>query len=117
MVIRRASRTPAHDGSAFHHVGMAGRPMVGLHAAHRPAVDQRDLRNSELLDQQAALNRDRVVIADGRKRNIAGIRRRGRQAVTEQIRDDDEEAVGIEALPPVARAIHVSVCCALKDVG
>ena len=96
VIVRRASRAAADDGGPLHHVGITGRPVIGLHAAHRPAVNQRDLLDSKLLDQQTALHRDRVVIADVRERRFSGIGRRRRQAIAEQIRDDDEIAIGVQ---------------------
>ena len=48
------------------------------------------------MEQKTTLDRHRVVIADIGKRRDVGIGRRGRQTIAEQVRDDDEIAIGIQ---------------------
>ena len=68
VIIGRAAGTAADDGRALDHIGMQRRPVIGLHAAHRPAIDQGKLRDAEPLGEQPVLDRDGIVIGHDRER-------------------------------------------------
>ena len=82
------------------HVRVADRPLVGLPGAHRPAGDELQRLDPELLGDQPVLQLDLVVERDVRetcpvvrRRRVA---RRAREPVAEHVRDDDEVLGGVE---------------------
>ncbi len=85
-----------------HHVRVHRRPVVGLERAHRPAGDEHELVDAEMLRDEAMLGADVVVGGDvGEARPVprrGGVARRGREPVAEHVRDDDEVLVRVEGL-------------------
>ena len=106
-------------------IGIARGPLQNLHAAHRAAGDAKERLDAEVIDEQR-LRPHHVGDGDDRKvesERIAGVgvdRRRasGAHAPAEDIRADDEEAVGVERkagtdhrFPPAGPARHRMEVC------
>ena len=74
--------------------------MIGLLAAHRPAIDEGDTLDAELLGQQTVL--DSYVVSHRHTREASAIVRwtdiawRGGQAIAEHVWDDDEVPLQVE---------------------
>ncbi len=93
-VVARAFRRSLKRQNTFDHVGIKRAPVIGLQCAHRPAGHQLDLLDPEFLRHQPMLLANIVVGGHirelrpvPRRRRVA---RRGRQAVAEHVRNDDE---------------------------
>jgi len=92
--------------------------VIRLLAAHRPAIDQGDALDPELLPQQTVLHPH--IVGDCHAREAAAIvrradiARRGRQAVPEHVRDDDEIPLRVER---AARAYQPLSVVVLGAVG
>ncbi len=102
-VLRRVSRCGGDRDGGENSFGTAHRPLQDLHAAHRAADHAKQLINAEAIDE-LLLRADNVGNGDGRETESIGlaglriVRRRSGRAHTsaDDIRADDEEAVGIE---------------------
>ena len=83
-----------------HHVRELRRPLEGLAGAHRPAGDEAQPVDAELLPHQDMLQADIVEIGDVREGAPIGrggsVARRGGDAVAEQVGQDDEVFARIE---------------------
>ena len=93
--------------------GIADRPLVGLPRAHRPAGDQRQLLDAELLGHQAMLLGDVVLEGDLREARAVvrrgRVARRGRQSVAQHVGNDDEVFRRIERHPLTDQPLVVVV--------
>ena len=115
--MRRRSRATADDCDPLYHFRIKSRPVIGLLAAHRPAIDQGDPLDAEVLAQQTALHPHIVGHCHARKAAAivrrTDIARRGRQAVAEHIRDDDEPALRVERAARADQPLGVAVLGAI----
>src|SRR5215207_2581881 len=99
-VVLARLRGTAERAGAQHHLGEADGPLVGLPGAHRPAGDERERLDPELLGDQLVLRLDLVVEGDVREARLVvrrrSVARRAREPVAEHVRDDDEVLGGVE---------------------
>src|SRR5579862_3738663 len=99
IMARTFGRT-AERRDQIHHIGVKRTPMESLQRAHRPAGNQANVLDAELLRHQTMLGAD-IVVGRHLRKSRSVVRfghvawRRG-QAVAEHIRDDDEVLLWIE---------------------
>jgi hypothetical protein len=117
-VVRRATRRATDYGNAFHGVRVHRGPVVGLHGAHRPAVDEGDAMDAEHFGQHLLLHPHGIVHGDVRIRCVRQlgrrVRRRTRKPVSEQVQDDDEVARRIEGGAIADHELRIRVLGAVR---